>query len=297
MPYAPRLTNLKKKPVNEQFNWSVFDQLSSPLEQSQSSPQMNQSPQVAAQPQQVNQLPIQMGGSTGFSPSALSSRSAAIKYDEQGRPIRNDYLSITDEMGNLRDQFSMAKNLAPGVNLNTQGLEAYRQMAMTEGPSAWANIATQQQGLEEQNALQNAMRANQQAQNQAFSNLAGRGGLSQGQRERLQLQALRQGIQNSQNIMNQGMQNRLNIGMQDQGNRANMLRDLQSMDLQNANFQQGQRAYMDQAKQSDIGNALRDVGGFNAYQSDAFGKAIQEWGAGKTADAQAKAARSSGGKK
>lgn len=297
MPYQPRPTNLKKKPVNEQFNWSAFDQLSSPLEQSQSSPQMNQLPQVAAQPQQVTQMPIQMGASTGFSPSALSSRNAAIKYDEQGRPIRNDYLSITDEMGNLRDQFSMAKNIGPAIGLNTQGLEAYRQMAMTEGPSAWANLASQQQGMEEQNALQNAMRSNQQAQNQAFNNLAGRGGLSQGQRERLQLQALRQGIQNSQNIMNQGMQSRLNIGMQDQGNRANMLRDLQNMDLTNANFQQGQRSYMDQATQSDIGNALKDVGGFNAYQSDAFGKAMQEWGTGKTADAQAKAARSSGGKK
>ena len=248
---------------------------------------------ATTQPAQLTTLPIQQGANTGFSPNALTQRNAAIKYDEQGRPIRNDYLSITDEMYNLRDQFSQAKAMGPGVNLNTQGLEEYRKMAMEQGPSAWAQMATESQRMDEQNALQNAMRGTQQAQNQAYNNLAGRGGLSQGQRERLQLQALRQGIQNQQGILNQGMQSRLGINTQDQSNRAQMLSNLQGMDLNAANFQQGQRAYADQFKQADIGNALKDIGGFNAYQGGAFDKAIQEWGTSKTADAQAKAARSS----
>lgn len=285
MPYQP---NTKKQKVQQApIAWDMLDLGVGP----------QQSGAATTQPQQLTTLPVQQGPSTGFSPSALSMRNAAIKYDEQGRPIRNDYLSITDEMGNLRDQFSQAKAMGPGINLNTQGLEEYRKMAMQEGPSAWAQMATESQKLDEQNALQNAMRNSQQAQNQAFNNLAGRGGLSQGQRERLQLQALRSGMQNQQNILNQGMQQRFGINTQDQSNRAQMLANLQGMDINAANFAQGQRQYMDQAKQADIGNALRDVGGFNAYQSGAFDKAMQEWGTSKTADAQAKAARSSGGKK
>jgi hypothetical protein len=132
-------------------------------------------------------------------------------------------------------------------------------------------------------------------QNKAYNQLAQRGGLSAGQRERLAMQGQRQNLQSTQQIKNQGLQNRFQIGMQDEQTKNQFLSQLPGLDLQKANFDQSQRAYQNQASQYDIGNALKDVGGLNAYNAGAYSDAMKEWGATKSAEAQANA--SSGGKK
>jgi hypothetical protein len=75
-----------------------------------------------------------------------------------------------------------------------------------------------------------------------------------------------------------------------------MLGQSATADMNLANFNQNQRAFNTQAQQFDITNAMRDVGGLNAYNAGAFSEAMKEWGAAKTADAQARAS-SGGGKK
>jgi hypothetical protein len=234
---------------------------------------------------------------TGFSQGALSGRDAAIQYDSQGRPMRNAYLGVTDAQGNLRNQFSMSDKIGSDVQLNNQGLDAIRSRALSTGPSAWAQLANEKQGMEEQQAMQNAQRQNQSNFRQGMSNLAGRGGLSAGARERMAMQSMRQQNTANQGILNQGIQNRMNIGLQDQQQKDQMLQQLPGMDMNAANFAQGQRAFRTNAQQQDIGNALKDIGGYNAYRADAFNKAMQEWGTEKSANAQAQASRGGGGKK
>ncbi|MBX3017977.1 MAG: hypothetical protein KF767_08815 [Bdellovibrionaceae bacterium] len=221
--------------------------------------------------------------------------SADVKYDDQGRPIRNDYLSIMDKNGNLNSNFSIADKIGPDIQVNQDGYNAIKERALSTGPSAWANLALEKQGLEQQNAMDSANRSGAQAQTTAYNQMRSRGGLSAGQRERLAMQGARNTAANQQGVLNQGLLNRSNILMEDQKSKDNMLMQLPGMDMANANFQQNQRSFNAQAQQYDIGNKLKDVGGYNAYNADAYGKAMQEWSAGKTADAQARA--SSGGKK
>ncbi|MCA6565611.1 MAG: hypothetical protein ACK5RO_06680 [Pseudobdellovibrionaceae bacterium] len=228
---------------------------------------------------------------TGFNQGALSGRDAGIQYDSQGRPMRNAYIGVTDAQGNLRNQFSMSDKIGPDVQLNNQGLDAIRSRALSTGPSAWAQLANEKQGMEEQQAMQNAQRQNQSSFRQGMSNLSGRGGLSAGARERMAMQSMRQQNTGNQGLLNQGIQNRMNIGLQDQQQKDQMLQQLPGMDMNAANFAQGQRAFRANAQQQDIGNALKDIGGYNAYRADAYGKAMQEWGTGKTADAQVAASR------
>lgn len=219
-----------------------------------------------------------------------------VKYDDQGRPIRNDYMSITDKTGALGKQFSLADKIGPDVKLNTQGMDEIRNRAMSTGPSAWANLAAEKQGLEQANAMDQANRGQAGAQTAAFNSLRSRGGMSAGQRERLAMQGAKGAASAQQGVLNQGVLNRQNIMLQDQQSKDQMLMQLPGMDMNAANFAQGQRAFGANAQQFDIGNKLKDVGGLNAYNADGYGKAMQEWGAAKTAEAQ-RAASSGGGKK
>lgn len=252
-------------------------------------------PQQQTQPSAITKLPTNPNKNAAF--AGLRQIDAGIQYDDKGRPIRNAYTSINDANGNLLSQFSMASKIGDDVNLNTQALNEMRSRALSQGPSAWANLALQQQGMQEQQALSQNNRMNQSNLNQGMRSLAGRGGMSQGQRERMAMQGMRQANLGGQGVLNQGMQNRMNINLQDQQSKDQMLQQLPGQEMNAANFAQSQRAYRNQAQAQDLSNSLRDIGGFNAYNADAYAKAMQEWGAAKTADAQAQASRGGGGKK
>lgn len=235
-------------------------------------------------------------GTSGGGAQTLSSRGAAIKYDDQGRPIRNDYLSIADAKGNLLNQFSLAKQIGPEVVANQDGYNQIKANATAQGPTDWAKMQLADQSLKQANLINSSNKSNVASQQQAMSQLASKGGISQGQRERLAMQGQRQQTASNQGILNQGMQQQLQVGLQDQQRKDQFLTQLPGMDLANANFQQQQRQYGDAAKQFDIGNQLKDVAGFNAYRADAYGEAAKMWGADKSANAQA-AASGGGGKK
>lgn len=227
---------------------------------------------------------------------SLTSRSAAIKYDDFGRPIRNDYLSIADSEGNLLNQFNLSNRLGADVSVNKDGYNQIKANATAQGPTDWAKMQLADQSLKQANLINSSNKSNVSAQQQAMSQLASKGGISQGQRERLAMQGARQQTASNQGILNQGMQQQLQVGLQDQQRKDQFLNQLPQMDLANANFEQQQRQYRDAAQQYDLGNQLKDVAGFNAYRADAYGEAAKMWGADKSADAQA-AAAGGGGKK
>lgn len=236
------------------------------------------------------------GGTDSLAPNGTRNINSETRYDAEGRPIRNAYNSILNSDGSINNAFSLSRQIGPNINLNTQGADEIRKRAFEQGPSTWARLAEEKQQAEQMNQLQNAQKTSAQGMNAGYNQLRSRGGLSAGQRERLATQGARGLANQSQGILNQGAQARMGINLQDQQMKDQFLGQVPGLDLQNANFQQSQRAYGDAAKQFDLGNSLRDVGGLNAYNADAYGKAMQEWAAGKSADAQVRASNS-GGKK
>lgn len=210
---------------------------------------------------------------------------AQVQYDAQGRPVRNAYIGMTDQQGNLLSQYSMAGKIGPDVQLNNQALNAMRTRALSTGPSAWAQMATQNQQLEQQNAMNAANRNALAQQNRQYGMMAARGGLSPAARERMAMQSVRGAFGATQNIANQGMQQRFNIGMEDEKQKLGLLQQLPGMDMNAATFDQSQRAYRNTAMNADIANAMKDVQGFNAYNADAYTEAMKAWAADKTANA------------
>lgn len=221
--------------------------------------------------------------------------SAQTRYDDQGRPIRNDYLSIVGQDGRINPAYSMAGTIGNDVTMNQDGYNAIKDRALSQGPSTWANLAMQKQQADQANQL-DAVNSNAlHSQNQAYDSLASRGGLSAGQRLQLARQGERDAMSSSQGVNNAGAQARLGIQQQDEQTKNQMLSQLPGIDQANASFAQGQRAFGAQAKSADVGNALKDLQGYNAYNADAYSKAMQGWGAEKQANAQAN--MGGGGKK
>jgi len=201
---------------------------------------------------------------------------------------RPEYSSMLGADGLLRTPYQLqAQN---PVTLNTQGLNAIRSQAMRSGPSAWANMATQKQRLEESNALDQAAKMGQTQGLQAFNNLAMRGGASASARERLMGQASKDAMFARQNVLNQGMNARMGIGLQDETQRMDLLKNLPGMEIQALEPQfRNQQMDIDRNK-FNIGLALNDVNQKNQYDLEKYREQMRAAAAGRTADATLAAA-------
>jgi hypothetical protein len=219
---------------------------------------------------------------------------ARIQYDAAGRPIRNDYQTMTDKDGNLLSQYRVGDKIGDDINVDKTAMNQLQARATSQGPSAWAQMSKQKLAMEQAGAINKNQRQAQAGLNQGLTSLAGRGGVSAGQKALLASQAARGRFAGDQGIRQQGLMGNLGIDMQDDQTKTQLLSQLPGMQLNQANFDQSQRAYRNTAMDLDNQRAMKDIAGFNAYNADAYSKAMQEWGAGKTADAQA---RSGGGGK
>lgn len=163
-------------------------------------------------------------------------------------------------------------------SVDQRGLNALRDKATATGPSAWAKLATDQQGIDELNqkdvAGQQALTGAATARNM----LAMKGGLGGGAAERIAGTAARGMNADRQAAARQGSVNRLNIGMQDESNKNQLLSQLPQADLANANFRSDQNKFNvnndlatqqynaaagDTANRFDLGNRM-DYAKFNA---------------------------------
>jgi hypothetical protein len=129
-----------------------------------------------------------------------------------------------------------------------------------------------------------------------------RGGLSGGAAERLAGQSARDIAMRRHEVNRQAINNRLGIGMEDERQKTGLLSQLPGMDLGFGNFdlanKQGatttalQNNQLSQAQQQfNIGNALRDMQGQNAYNANSYNADMSAWGAGKQAEATLNAGR------
>ena len=206
------------------------------------------------------------------------------------RPVRPEFESQLDpNTGLLKDPLTI-KKFDP-VELNTGGLEKMRGIALGEGESPWAKMMLERQGLEQSQRkdMAQSQLAGQTAM--ARSDLAMRGGLSQGARERLAQNSLRSGFNANQQLSREGELDRLNIGLADQQRRDSFLQQLPGQELA-ALEPQFRNQSVDAARQQfNIGNAIGEKRAKDVADLSAYAEQMKAWAANKQADATANAGK------
>lgn len=133
---------------------------------------------------------------------------------------------------NQPSNLSALQSQLGGINLNTQGLDALRQKATQTGPSAWANLATQQEQQGEQTQRNQAVQGAAGNAAAARSGLAMQGGLTSGARERMATSGTNAANAAQQNIGAAGAAARTGISTQDEQNKNSLLTQLPGAEVQ-----------------------------------------------------------------
>lgn len=231
-------------------------------------------------------------------------------YDQKFGQLPNDptFTSLIDpKTGMIGSQYQiqspeLSSQLADrlgSINLNTQGLDKFRNFALSDGPSEYAQNLLQKQGLEQQNALQDAARNQASQAAQARTNMAMRGGINSGAAERLARSSMLSGYNQQQQIARQGMGDRLGIQANDAQQRVQALSQLPGMEVQSLQPQfqktslwfQGANADRTanmQAQQNNIANTLAEQNAQRQFDQNNYNQKMSAYGGIKQAQAQNK---------
>jgi hypothetical protein len=244
-----------------------------------------------------------------------------------GAPAMPDFVSQLDKNGNIKSNYNLApgtvnfSSILPGVsnninavNIDRNALNALKDRALQTGPSAWLQLQNQNQGLDELNQVENAKQQAAGNNAQAEAQLAMRGGISSGARERMARAGSNSALQAAQGIRRQGQGDRTNLGIADENTKTGLLSQLPGMEQSYAQFDLGKQTYLgDLAKQQqgaqldtqkynadqatnaqkfNIQNSLNEILQKRAYDMGQYNETMKAWAADKTAEAQ-----NSGGKK
>lgn len=183
-----------------------------------------------------------------------------------------EYLTMRDPVtGELSSRFTETMGSAN---------QALLDKAMTQGDTPWASLQRQQLQNQYGTDMGNLAQSSASQLAQARGNLAMRGGLGSGSRERLGSAGMYQQMLGQQGLGQNLANNNLNVSIQDEATKNNLL---QSM----GNVQQG-------IQQGNINRLGMDVSGQNLFNQQNYAEAMKAYGAQKTGEAQAKAAE--GGK-
>jgi hypothetical protein len=136
-----------------------------------------------------------------------------------------DPITMKSNMGELDDRLS-------GINLNTQGLEAIRDRALSSGPSSWASLMLQQQDQQKAAAQDKLAETNATQGAQARSQMAMKGGLQGGASERMARQNARDLMLGQQELGRDDASKRLGIMTTDESQKLDLLKGLPGMEAQ-----------------------------------------------------------------
>lgn len=159
-----------------------------------------------------------------------------------------------------------------------QGFNAFRDQALSKGPSNWLTMSGQGQDLQSQTAKESAQREANASTAQAQDQLAMKGGLSSGARERTVESGQKNLLGMEQDINRTNNQNKLNLGIQDQSNKLSMLGQLPGMENQK------QSQWMN-AKNADITNQTAETGRLNSYNQNLYDQRMQAAASERQAEA------------
>lgn len=211
-----------------------------------------------------------------------------------GSAVRPEFDSQIDpETGLLKDSYRLGE--FDDISLNKEGLEKFRSEALREGPSAWANLQQQRIQMDQNQAMDELADQSSGQLSQGLTALAEQGGLGSGSRERMVQNQMRDTLLNRQKLRSDANRAGLDVSIQDETNRINQLGQLPGMEIQALQPEMQNREFEARTREFDIKNALGEIGSERDSDMNAYMEEMKKWAAGKTADAQKKAA--SGGKK
>lgn len=210
------------------------------------------------------------------------------------QPVRPEWESLLDpKTGLLKSQYQM--QYGPDITANSQALDALRSQTLSQGPSAWAQLANQQQGLQEAGQRSGAAQQAASSAAQARSGMASKYGLSQGANQSLARQNMRDQMNSMQNIAAQGAQQRGQIGLQDAAQKQQALMQLPGMEVQATAPQFQNRALSLNTQQFNVGGAANEVNQKRQADLSSYNDQMKAWAAQQQADAIRNSG--SGGKK
>jgi hypothetical protein len=158
---------------------------------------------------------------------------APVTLDASGRPEQPDFFTMLDEDGNLLPQFQVESSY------NYDDLNALRDFAQGTGDSPWAQAALNQAGLAGDAARDLATRQSARDTQQAYEQLAMRGGVGGGAWERMAQQGSRGlNIAQQEAARDQALAE-ANIRAADTAARQQVMTSLPGMNLQAAVYETG----------------------------------------------------------
>lgn len=209
----------------------------------------------------------------------LGGQNGAPGINYGSMPQRPGFQSLLqqDANGKYTDNHMMPADLQKQQILGPEGAQALKDRAMATGPSAWAQMQNQQQGLNEANQLGQVSKQGNSSLQAAQNGIARSGGLHSGVGASLASQNMRDQMLQNQQVRQAGFGQRLGIAQQDDSQKTALLQNLQNQDQNNNQF--------------NITNSIAekragDVAAQTAYQSQ-----MQGWAAGQQGNAIAKSGK------
>lgn len=199
-----------------------------------------------------------------------------------GQPDRPGYQTGWDPSQAFSPE--LAKRLA-GINLNTTGLDKFRTEALRSGPSLWASLANNNEYAQEAAQKDRAITQARSGARTAEADLASKGGLSSGARERIARSGGRDLLAVGQDVARTGNLNRMQIGMNDEQNRITQLGMLPGME--NTAYQDAMQKEntWDTARKADIDAATQENVRRQGYNTNVYNQQMQAWAANRQAQA------------
>ena len=181
------------------------------------------------------------------------------KTGPDGRPVRPDFMSILGPGGGLKAPYTATAS------------------TVSTDMSPWLGLQTERIGREHEMMRDRLAGDSAVGLGTGMSNLAASGGLDSGARERLMTASNAQRMRGLSDLSQQASASRMGAGIA-----------AEQMGREAERFNSG---LLTNTSQFNAGNAIGGVGAQNLFNSNIYNQDMGAWGAAKTADAMAAAAR------
>lgn len=205
---------------------------------------------------------------------------------KEGQPT---WQTITNAKGEIDPKFLLQKE-AP-IEMDQRAGSAIRDRALASGDSPWASMQIQQNEQVANTNRENLAQQSATQRAQATNNLAMRGGVSGGARERIAREASKNQMMGNQtlgrDLSNQNLQTRI----ADDQAKMNALNSTVGFDKDNANLAGVNRDYSTGINQKNLSSLLTEVDSKRAFDMGLYKERMALLGAERTANAQAGASK------
>lgn len=206
---------------------------------------------------------------------------------------RPTYEGIRNAQGNLDSRYTLGKDA--DVTIDSRAQDAIRSKGLATGDSPWAMMQLQKNQMDAQNQKQNLATQGASSAAMARNNMAMRGGLSSGARERIGQNAIQAQMMGQQQVGRDMNAQNLNIRSQDEAMKTDALKTTMQADSANANMALQNRDYRGNVDLQNRNAAMMDVDAKRTFDLSVYKDKMAAYGASKSADAQR--AAGGGGKK